>query len=184
MSDGSHIVEEVFNFVVVEDGDGYDIIEQELVTTLVVESTDYDILEEAPQTLVDTEVDYEILTEGFPGPVGLPGTQGPAGAGTAQVNTTIPAGGTVVVDTLSAALYLSVKWFVSIVNSATSEVRSSEVMAIHNDTEVNHTHYGIIGNFLPCPVDVSLVAGQLELSITNNAADDLDINVVRVSTAK
>ena len=104
--DGSIIEEEVIHYIVVDSDEGYDIIDQEVHSTLVVDSTDYDILEEAPEILVDERVEYEILTEGFPGPSGLPGDQGPAGAGTAQVNTTIPAGGTVVVDTLDASLYL------------------------------------------------------------------------------
>ena len=115
--------------------------------------------------------------------------QGPAGAdgkdGTGAIE--ISAGpilptATTVVDFVALATYRSVKWIVTITDAVANLYRSYEVLAIHNGTTALHSVYGRIGNPVDVTTDVVVNGANLELQLTNNDINNIDIKAQRIVT--
>lgn len=111
------------------------------------------------------------------------GPPGQDGAGLTEVSSgPVSNGNTVVADSVVISVIRSVKWIVTLTDSIASDYKSYEVLAVHNGTIALHAVYALIGDVISVATNVVLNAGNMELEITNNSPNDLDIKVQRIQT--
>lgn len=92
----------------------------------------------------------------------------------------IAAGATVDVDAIPVSDYRGAKWFVSVVNHHNGDVDMYEVYGIHqNGTLPFHTIYSNQGNGVAHTVTVNIAAGNLQLEIMNNEANEILVYLTR-----
>ena len=110
--------------------------------------------------------------------------QGPAGLpGILQVNTgPVAPAATQIADAVAIATFRSVKWLVTLKDSVGVLFKFYEVIAIHDGTTPKHSVYGLIGDTISVVTDVDILAGDIQLNITNNSANSIDISVMRIVT--
>ena len=155
----------------------------------VVSPPDVVVTEEDPNNVVRVEEQQIVVTEGDPefvvseckqGPAGAPGLDG---AGVVEVASgPVPVGDPVVADSIAISLYRSAKWIITVTDSAGGEYKTYEVLAIHKTTTALYSVYSIVGDKISVFTDVSIVGANLELEITNNHSNPIDIKVQRIAT--
>jgi hypothetical protein len=123
-----------------------------------------------------------VITACQQGPEGPAGPIGPPGVADPQVDTVVTSGSTEKINEVLLATKRSVKWFVTVTDSANGIFACSEVAGIHNGTTAFWTHYAKIGGPLNYNVAVVVNGPQLELEATNNESGSVEFSVVRVVT--
>ena len=83
-----------------------------------------------------------------------------------------------VVDSYDITEVRSVKWLITVSDFTSNLFQSLEVLAIHDGTNVLHSTYGITGDTIDFDIGVAIVTGNLELSVTNNSANIVQIDSV------
>jgi len=97
-------------------------------------------------------------------------------SGETKITNTVLASTSKVVDAVDTATSRSVKWVLSITNPTTNDTQTSEVLAQHrNGGSPSHNRFAIIGDPIDLSVNVIINATNLELQITNNEINDIDI---------
>lgn len=123
----------------------------------------------------------DVGDQGPQGPQGPQGSAGPAGAGAATpVRVLAPDATSVEVERLSAAIYRSTKWIVTVSDPLTNRFRVGEILAFHNGAEAHHTHYAIFGDVIQYDVDVFMSGGDMVFRVTNSDVNPLTVDAVRV----
>jgi hypothetical protein len=96
-----------------------------------------------------------------------------------QTVDTAPPGSTTPADTVPFATIASTKWLVTV--SDTTRVRFFEIAAVCTaTTEPRYNLFGDIGDRINVTPVVSKLAGEIILSIINNEASDIDVNIARI----
>jgi hypothetical protein len=96
----------------------------------------------------------------------------------------IPSGQTRVVDILNTPVLTGTKWLMGTIEDITDRTMACEFSATNpTATTGDHTLYGIIADYLNLDVTTSMVAGRLVLEFTNNEANTVTVNLIRVPTA-
>lgn len=99
-----------------------------------------------------------------------------------SIQQVIPNGMTVPVDFIAAANYRAVKWYVLITNGGSTLIRSYEIFATHsNGITSDFNVYAIQGSPIAQVANVSLIAGNLTLSITNTQGETLYAYITRIA---
>lgn len=138
------------------------------------------LVTETPTTVIDTTEPVVILVTCEQGPAGADGADG---TGIIEVvSGPVSNGNMVVADSVAIATYRSVKWIVTITDSTAGDYKSYEVMAVHNDSTTLFTVYGIVGDTISVFTNVVINGSNLEIEITNNSANPIDIKVQRIAT--
>ena len=84
-----------------------------------------------------------------------------------------------IVDSVDGSLYRTVKWILSITNITDSIFTSSEVLAVHDDTNVTHNEYSMVGDKVNYLIDVELNGNDINLKISNIENNEIQISVLR-----
>ncbi len=138
------------------------------------------IVREEPTTVIEKEDTVVLLVTCEQGPAGQDGLDG---TGVVEVASgPVTSGNTVVADSVALAAIRSVKWIVTLTDSTAGTYKSYEVLGVHNGTTILHTVYGLIGDVILITTNVAINAPNMELQITNNDTNDLDIKVQRIAT--
>jgi len=133
-------------------------------------------------TVLVNEVVETIVIEH--GQQGIPGPPGLDGAGVLQVDTDgVLTATTVVVDSVLATLVRSVKWLVTVIDTVTGAQQSFEVYATKTLADVEHQVFGRVGDVLDVNTNVVFQSSSLQLQITNNEANPIDVQALRIATA-
>jgi hypothetical protein len=115
--------------------------------------------------------------------VGAVGPPGPPSAGAVMpVRKNIPAGHTLEIEAISAALFRSAKWLLTVTDQTNNQYKVGEVLAFHNDVDARCVHYAIMGDPVSYSVDTVLQAGSLSLQVQNLSSVELVIDAVRIGT--
>jgi hypothetical protein len=97
---------------------------------------------------------------------------------------TIPPGNTVVVDQATLPAHTGVKWLFVATEGTSFRTMAAEINATTpTPTTTNHVLWGIVADFLNLNVTTAVLAGDLVLSVTNNEANPVTINLLRVPAA-
>ncbi len=121
--------------------------------------------------------------DGVNGIDGADGADGLDGVGVVEVSSgPISNGNTVVADSVVAATIRSVKWLVTITDSVAGDYKTYEVLGVHNGTTALYSVYGIVGDSISVFTNVVINGANMELELTNNSTNDLDIKVQRIAT--
>ncbi len=118
--------------------------------------------------LTDEVIEIELASE-----------QGPAGppAGTLITVPGLAPSTPTVVDSFPTAVTGSVKWLVTAIDTVTSDVGFKEVTAkLDASFTVSHAMRDVAFD-----VDVSLNVGDLELTVTNNGSNAIDLRITRIA---
>jgi len=122
--------------------------------------------------------------DGPAGPQGVqgpPGPIGPGGAGSAvPVRVYVPLATSEIIESVSALVYRSCKWMITVTDPFGMRYRMGEILAFHDDVEAHFTHYGIFGGAISYSVDVVLIGSEMSLRVTNADAVQLTVDAVRV----
>ena len=120
-----------------------------------------------------------------------PASSAGTGIVTNILDTVIGAGNTVAVDGLSVTNLKSMKWIVTIehpgpASPLTPEIVSFEVLGLNKSgVDADHTVYARIGDKkIKYDVDVAIALGLMNLNITNNESDILNVCVTRIRTGQ
>lgn len=179
---GNLIENTILRTILIDDCGDVTVIENTVNSTIVLEDSNAIVEEQITTPIVLETTDREIITVAEQGPRGVEGPPGPPG-GLLQVDSSdIPVSSTVVVDAFSITTYRSVKWLMTIFDSINGQYSYSEIAAIHNGTLPNHWRTGKIGNIINIVDDVTIVSGVLRLEITNNHTDTITVSVLRLAT--
>lgn len=118
------------------------------------------------------------------GPQGPVGPQGPAGVGLVESKVTITPASTVIADSVPIGTFQSAKWLLTVTDGSLNQTQS-EIWAGHDGSAAAHTRYAIFsaGGAVAHTVDVALVAGSLELQVTNNTGANITARAVRLGTS-
>lgn len=95
-----------------------------------------------------------------------------------QINVIVPAGQTRILDSVAANL---VKWVVFGENRVSGATSGFEVLGARVNGAVDHSVYGIVGEFLPCDSDAYLSGGSVTLTMTNFGDHDLYFSLKRMA---
>ena len=110
----------------------------------------------------------------------------PAGSGGGSnvetIHVEIPTTNTILVDSLPLATYRTAKWIVTLNDSVGGTSMAYEVLGVHDDLVAHHTRYARTGDNIPHGIDVILNGIDMALEITNNIANSLTVDVVRIAT--
>lgn len=158
-------------------------LDNEVTTVLVAQNKVNLQLVESPVAVFVQPATISIVTAATQGPAGVDGVDGIDGTGAVEISAgpILPAA-TLVVDSVAIATYRSVKWIVTLTDSVAGSYKSYEVLAIHNGTTALHTVYGRIGDPIDATTEVAVVGASLELQITNNNVNNIDIKAQRIVT--
>ena len=85
-------------------------------------------------------------------------------------------------DSVVLATIRSVKWLVTITDSVAGDYKTYEVLAVHNGTTALYSVYGIVGDSISVFTNVVINGANMELELTNNSTNNLDIKVQRIAT--
>lgn len=177
----------------VTDNDGELRVLEETSGTLELSLPDGDIqvLElgsETVELLYDNGVDtiavdgetLNIIEEAIIGPQGPQGPQGIPGSETAQFDAgPIAPSASLVIDSVDASLFRAVQWFLLLKDSVNGKYRTLNINAVHNGTTSTHTIFGVIGDFMNVAIDVQLIAGNIEVEVTNNHSATITVSALR-----
>lgn len=86
------------------------------------------------------------------------------------------------VDTISFPQHASARWLMTIRDLVSSKTMAVEVVATNTQSGASVVTYGYLGPFLNVVASVS-VPGDLILSLTNNRANPVTVNLLRAPTA-
>jgi hypothetical protein len=133
-------------------------------------------------TRVEVVEEITVKVEVFRGPQGADGKDG---AGVSQNKITIAAAATGVADSIPIVSGPAAKWLLTITDNVTGDQTLSEIWAGNDGTLVAHTRYGInsIGAAVPHTVDVVILAGSMELRVTNTGGNTVTSRAVRILTS-
>lgn len=138
------------------------------------------VLVEEDRTVVVTTDDKETIYIGSKGP------QGPGGViGELQYNTLVQPNETRTLDSVNIALVDSVIWEVTVVDRILNRKRVTAVRAVEtegNTSFIVGPYYGTAKTLMLHEYNVTLVSGELTLSLTNNHNNDLTCEVLRIKT--
>jgi len=136
----------------------------------------------ADTTRVEVVEEITRKVEVFRGPSGADGADG---AGITENKITIATTATGVADSVPIATGPATRWLLTVTDNVTGDQTQSEVWAGNDGTLVGHTRYGIftIGTPVPHDVDVVILAGSMELRVTNNALNTVTSRAVRIQTS-
>jgi hypothetical protein len=85
---------------------------------------------------------------------------------------------TAVIDSYDITQVRSVKWLITVSDLTSTLFQSLEVLAIHDGVNVLHSEYGVTGDDITFDVNVNIVTGNLELQVTNNSANTIQVDSV------
>jgi len=107
------------------------------------------------------------------------------GAAIPTISATVLPTITQAVDSIALATFRTAKWLVTITDNTNDRILAYEVFGtITNGTTPTHTRYGVIGDTtISHLVDVVISGINVELTITNNEADDLQIDAIRLQVS-
>lgn len=149
-----------------------------------VDSTEY--VGEKGYLFWDIETGCSRISDGVT-PGGITIENCPGGSGGPPVFTnSLPVGSSTIIDSVPADIHLGIKWIYTLSNPTTHEVLTAEVIANHKfETDVRYSIYGMVGDIIQHTTNVILTGTptNIALEITNNSADILQINVVRIQMA-
>lgn len=175
------VVDATADDIVLEEVDVSDVIVTDTGATVVVVSTSaIDIVEvDTNQVVLEQSTSVNVISACIQGPQGPQGLAG----GLAQIDATeIPVLGVLVVDSVLITEYRSIKWIITFKDNISGVYRTSEIMAVHNGTDVFYSQYGIVGEAVLHSLVVQLTAGSMELQITNSEVNPLNVSVLRLGT--
>ena len=91
------------------------------------------------------------------------------------------------IDSVSC-VFTTVKWLLTVVDSTAEDQHSIEVYARCkpvgiNPANVEFTCYASIGDYIDYGLDVVISGVNVELQITNNVANSIDVSVVRIQVS-
>lgn len=100
-----------------------------------------------------------------------------------QETATIPAGSTATVMTLTPTLNESLKYVISVVNGATGEFSSSEVLGVFKtlDNSVDYNWYSKVGDKIKYKPVLVYNSPDIKFQVINNEADPMTVSVSRIS---
>lgn len=103
--------------------------------------------------------------------------------GTYKTDIDILSTNSVVVDSVVAVNNYSIKWIVTLVDNINSKTNVFEVLVINKfNTTVSHSVNDKIGDHINHSLVVQLNSGNIELIITNNEANNINVSVVRIQS--
>lgn len=109
------------------------------------------------------------------------GSQGPPGTSAQILNIeTATASSVTVAESLAAASCQGAKWFVFLEDTAGDRQRSMEIFGVKKSDGMRYTIYGRTGDSIDAPVSIRLLAGNIEVVVTNNEVVDLLVRVLTV----
>ena len=93
----------------------------------------------------------------------------------------IPAGNTLVVDSVPFSDRMTAKWLVTLTNYATTEIQSYEVLGHYftGKTNPSYTASALIGDRIKNKAEVVISGGELALEIENKESQTLHVDVCR-----
>lgn len=98
-----------------------------------------------------------------------------------RVSSTVNSTSSLVVDSVSNALFQSIKFHVAIFNQANTSYRSFELNVLNNNGNYKETKSNkITGNGPNISISVVNNAGTLELQVTNNESYNLNVEIGRL----
>lgn len=77
--------------------------------------------------------------------------------------------------------YAAIKLHVVLMNDSGSHARSFEVFALHQQGTMKFVAYSFAGYKFAINIDVVIVAGKMQLSVTNNDGEDINVYVTQLS---
>jgi len=97
---------------------------------------------------------------------------------------TIVPGDTATLMTILPTNNLSIKFIISVVDTATGRFASSEVLGSYNvsNNSVSHMQYSKLGDKIKYRPEVIFSTPNIELTITNNDVNDITVSVTRIPT--
>lgn len=93
--------------------------------------------------------------------------------------TTITAGNTLDVDTVSRSAYPAVKWLIAVTDSITFNTEQYQLFAV-NDPATDYTQYSLLGPSVSHTFALSLSGVDFTLSMTNTGLNTIQVDVVRL----
>jgi len=150
--------------------------ENSCITVTEIDCDTAVLVQEIKTTVIDTTEPVVIIAACEQGPAGQDANLVEIASGP------VSSGNTVVADSVALSAVRSVKWIVTITDSVAGTYKAYEVLAVHNGTTVLHAVYGIVGDTILVITDVAINTPNMELQITNNDTNDLDIKVQRIAT--
>ena len=91
---------------------------------------------------------------------------------------TVLPGAPVVVDSVPLSLSKGNFWFIKI--KFGDKVEQSIVNGVKTELDVNHTHFGIVGDRISYDLDVTIDSGEMKLSVWNYEASAIDVKFNRI----
>ena len=152
------------------------------VTTCDDETGDVVVETEADTTVVETTADASVVEVACEqGPTGPPGPQGPAGSSGAQKTTvTVAPSDTEVVDSNAVTGLEGLAYTVNVRDTVNGDQAQAfvNVTLITNKTDVSWTVFAKIGDSVAYRVSVAINGSDLELSVTNNGSNSVEVRVL------
>lgn len=97
---------------------------------------------------------------------------------------TIASGATVIVDQAVLPVHTGLKWLFCAMEAVTFQTMACEINATTpTPTTADFVQWGIVADYLDLDITTTVSAGNLRLSITNNEANTVTVNLLRVPTA-
>lgn len=101
--------------------------------------------------------------------------------GTYKTGIVVSASSTTVIDEVVAVNNYSVKWILTIVDNTNTKMTSYEILAVNKfNSTINHNMSGRVGDLIFHGVNVVLNAGNIQLIITNNETNNIEVSLVRM----
>lgn len=95
----------------------------------------------------------------------------------------IAPGTTATVDTAALPAHAGVKWLFGAIEDTTNRTMCTEINATNpTPTTATYVHFGIVGDFLLLDINTSVSGGNLLLTVKNNEANVVNVNLLRVPT--
>lgn len=103
--------------------------------------------------------------------------------GTYKTGVIVAANDTAVIDEIVAANNFSIKWILTIVDNTNSKISTYEILAVNKfNLSISHNSSSRVGDLILHGTDVELNSGNIQLILTNNESNDIEISLVRIQT--
>ena len=153
-------------------------LEQNEILTTVIQPEP--IIVEDKKTIVINSPESEVIYIGSVGPQGPPGV-----IGELQFNTLIAPTETRTLDSVNVGLVDSVIWEVTIIDRLLNRKRVTTVRGLESEGVATHMigpYFGANQSILGHNFDVTLVAGELTLTVENIHSNPITAEVLRIKT--
>ena len=97
-----------------------------------------------------------------------------------DVNDTVPASSTKVVDSIPVANFVNLDYKCTVFNQPNSVTKAFDLKVIYDGSILKDVLFGKVGSIINYDINVNLNAGNMEISITNNESYDLDVSLGRL----